>query len=211
MNDIFADIGYLLLLINMVFYLKGFSNNGRAFKSFVYYLIVIFIIQIVSSVYQYFEVNNLFISHFYFLSQFFILRIFYYFLVKDKLQKKIIRITFSLCLLSLLIQYFISPTIFFGFNLYEVFITSFLLIIYSTFHLYNQLDSKKEFYYINLGILIYLFGSTILFLVGNLMLKFDSKYNKIPWILNSLLYIVYQLFILYEWKVSFLNNKKKSL
>ena len=61
MNDIFADIGYLLLFINMIFYLKGFSNNGRAFKNFVYYLIVIFIIQIVSSVYQYFQVNNLFI------------------------------------------------------------------------------------------------------------------------------------------------------
>jgi hypothetical protein len=206
-----AYFGCLILFSNVAIFFKGFSENGKAFRFFTVYLFLVFLIQIISNTYQYFQVNNLFISHFYFLLQFFILSTFYYFLIRDKLQKKILKITFTLCLFSLLIQYFVTPTIFFGFNLYEVFITSFLLIIYSTFHLYNQLDNKKEFYYINLGILIYLFGSTILFLVGNLMLKFDSKYNKIPWILNSLLYIVYQLFILYEWKVSFSNNKKKSL
>ncbi|WP_264544758.1 MULTISPECIES: hypothetical protein [Flavobacterium] len=89
------------------------------------------------------------------------------------------------------------------FNLFEIFITSFLIVTYATFHLYNLLNEEKEFYYVNLGILIYLFGSTVLFLGGNLAAMLSSKYNDVPWILNAFLYIIYQLFILYEWKKSF--------
>ncbi|KIX22285.1 hypothetical protein SY27_06230 [Flavobacterium sp. 316] len=155
------------------------------------------------------RINNLFISHFYFIFQLIIISLFYHNLLKEKYQRKIIQISFLLCIVSLLILYLVNPSLFFEFNLFEVFITSFLLIIYSTFHLYNQLDSKREYYYINLGILIYLFGSTILFLVGNLMLSFKTELNKITWNLNACLYIVYQLFILYEWKISFSKNKKQ--
>ncbi|MEO8235630.1 MAG: hypothetical protein ABI549_09475 [Flavobacterium sp.] len=102
-----------------------------------------------------------------------------------------------------MIQYIVDPNSFFEFNLFEIFITSFPIIIYSTFFLYNSLNEKKDFYYINLGILIYLFGSTVLFLVGNLVAKLDNNLNDIPWILNSVLYIIYQLFILVEWKNNF--------
>ena len=97
----------------------------------------------------------------------------------------------------------VYPNLFFEFNLFEIFITSFPIIIYSTFYLYNLLNKKKDFYYINLGLLIYLFGSTVLFLVGNLVAKLDNNLNDIPWILNSVLYIMYQIFILAEWKINF--------
>jgi Ca2+/Na+ antiporter len=66
-----------------------------------------------------------------------------------------------------------------------------------------MLNEKKEFYYINMGILLYLFGSTILFLVGNLTVTLSREFTKIPWILNALFYVFYQLFVLYEWKKSF--------
>jgi uncharacterized protein YqhQ len=71
-----------------------------------------------------------------------------------------------------------------------------------------MLDEKKEFYFVNMGILMYLFGSTILFLVGNLTTKFSKDFNMITWMLNALLIIVYHLFILYEWKVSFLKSNQ---
>ena len=71
-----------------------------------------------------------------------------------------------------------------------------------------MLNEKKEFYYINMGIFMYLFGSTILFLVGNLTTVLSPKMSLITWILNAFLYIVYQLFILVEWKKSF---SKKSI
>jgi hypothetical protein len=71
-----------------------------------------------------------------------------------------------------------------------------------------MLNEKKEFYFINMGILFYLFGSTILFLVGNLTIALSPKMNKITWILNSILYILYQIFILVEWKKSFSKKRE---
>ena len=203
MNNFFADIGYFILLINVILFIKGFSNNGKAFKIFALYSVLIFIIQIIVNVLNYLKINNLFLSHFYFILQFFLLSFFYLTILKVNFQKKIINILLILCPLILFIQYIIAPNLFFEFNLFEIFITSLPIIIYSTFYLYNLLNEKKDFYYINLGILIYLFGSTVLFLVGNLVVKLDNSLNDIPWILNSALYIIYQLFILVELKNNF--------
>lgn len=203
MNNFFADIGYLILLINVILFIKGFSNNGKAFKIFTLYSVLIFIIQIAVNVLNYFKLNNLFLSHFYFIFQFLLLSFFYLTILKINFQKKIIKLLLILCPFTLMLQYIINPNLFFEFNLFEIFITSFPIIIYSIFYLYNLLIEKKYFYYINLGILIYLFGSTVLFLVGNLVAKLDANLNDIPWILNSVLYIIYQLFILAEWKINF--------
>jgi len=203
MNNFFADIGYFILLINVILFIKGFSNNGKAFKIFTIYSVLIFIIQIIVNVLNYLKINNLFLSHFYFILQFFLLSFFYLTILKVNFQKTTIKLLLILCPLILVIQYLMDPNLFFEFNLFEIFITSFPIIIYSTYYLYNLLNEKKDFYYINLGILIYLFGSTVLFLVGNLVAKLDNNLNDIPWILNSALYIMYQLFILVEWKNNF--------
>lgn len=208
--EIIADFGYLLLLLNIVLFSIGFSNNGRAYRVFFYYLKVIFLIQITAKTFTFFQKNNLFLSHFYFILQFVLLSFFYLNLGLGDLQKKIIKGGFVFCLSILGIQYALDASLFLKFNLFEIFITSFLIIIYGTFQLYNLLNEKKEFYYINLGILIYLFGSTVLFLAGNLATKMEAEFNDIPWILNAFLYVVYQLFILYEWKKSFSKTKKLS-
>ncbi len=104
-----------------------------------------------------------------------------------------------LCLAVLFVQYSIDWSHFNRFNLLEIFITSLPLIVYATFHLYNLLNEKKEFYYINIGLLIYLFGSTIVFLTCNLLISLDSRTPfRYIFDLNIYLYVVYQLFILYE-------------
>ena len=111
-------------------------------------------------------------------------------------------------LLALAIQYASDFSLFLKFNLFEILITSILLILYATFHFYNKKKKKKEFYLINMGILFYLFGSTILFLVGNLTIVLSPKMNKITWILNSILYVLYQIFIFVEWKKSFSKKRE---
>jgi len=209
MWSIFANIGYLILLLNLILFLKGVRNEGKAYKIFTCYLGVIFIVQIVSMIMMKNHINNLFLSHFYFIGQFILLSFFYINILKEKLQKKVVKFGLCLGLIALGIQYASDVSLFLKFNLFEIFITSFLLILYATFHFYNMLNEKKEFYYINMGVLIYLFGSTILFLVGNLTIVLSPKMNKITWILNSILYIVYQVFILLEWKKSF--SKKREL
>lgn len=203
MLDLFIKIGYLVLGLNFVVFAMCFSNQGKAFRIFTVYIAVIGVIQIASRVLSSLGMGNLFLSHFYFIAQFIILSFFYLELLKEKYQRKIIKLTLILVLSFLGIQYAINPKLFFEFNLFEIFITSFSIIIFSAFHFYNMLNEKKEFYYINMGILLYLFGSTILFLVGNLTVTLSRELTKIPWILNALFYVFYQLFVLYEWKKSF--------
>lgn len=207
MNEVVANIGYVLLVLNLILFCMGFLKNGKAYKIFTLYLIVIFIIQMIVNVFSYLNYNNLYLSHFYFILQFILLSFFYLEILKKGFQKKTVQIALLVCPLVLILQYSLNTGVFFKFNLFEIFITSFLIIIYSTFYLYNMLNEKKEFYAINIGILIYLFGSTVLFLVGNIMTKLNNTLNEYTWVLNSGLYVIYQLFILYEWKVSFALKK----
>ncbi len=198
-KDIFVNIGYLLLIINCILFIKGYSANGKPFKIFAIYSFVMFFVQFSSFLLVRMHTRNLFLSHFYFILQFIILSLFYYHLLKENFQKKIIVINLTLCLSLLFMQYAINSKVFYQFNLLEIFITSLPLIIYATFHLYNLLNEKKEFYYINIGLLIYLFGSTIVFLSSNLLLSLNSEHAfKVILKLNVYLYVVYQLFILYE-------------
>ena len=204
MNQIVAYIGYFFLLLNLILFFIRFSNQGKAYKIFTVYLVLVFVVQILAEILIQQKRNNLFLSHFYFIGQFIVLSFFYLNILKKvDFQKNIVKGGLILGLSILGFQFVNDNTLFFKFNLFEIVITSFLLIVFASFHFYNLLNEKKEFYYINMGILIYLFGSTILFLVGNLMTSLSPKLNKIPWILNSFLYIIYQLFILVEWKKSF--------
>lgn len=207
MAGLFVYIGYLILLLNLILFVKGFSCNGKAFKIFTVYTAVIFCIQISASVLQNQGINNLWLSHFYFIIQFIMLSVFYMTLLSEDFQKSLVKLGLLIGILVLSIQYGSDISLFYKFNLFEIFITSFLLIIYSAFHFYNLLNSKREFYYINMGILIYLFGSTILFLTGNLIASLSSRLNQLTWLLNAVLYIVYQVFVAIEWKKNYAHKK----
>lgn len=211
MNQILAYIGYFFLLLNFILFLKSAAHKGKAYKLFVFYLGLILIVQILSELLIRQRTNNLYLSHFYFIGQFVILSLFYFNLLKKvDLQRKVVKGGLVAVLLILGVQYFNDPSLFLKFNLFEIFITSFVIIIYAAFHFYNLLNEKKEFYYINIGVLMYLFGSTVLFLAGNFMTSLSPEINQLPWIFNSFLYIVYQVFILVEWKKSYSKKKLNS-
>ncbi len=190
--------------------LKGFSANGKPFKIFAFYCLSMCVVQFSSLILVKMHTRNIFLSHFYFILQFILLSLFYYHLLKENFQKKIIVINLALCLSLLFIQYGLDWSHFHQFNLFEIFITSLPLIIYATFHLYNLLNEKKEFYFITIGLLIYLFGSTVVFLSTNLLLSLNSVLPAtIIMNLNIYLYIVYQLFILYELVTVYVIKKSK--
>ncbi len=153
-------------------------------------------------------INNLFLSHFYFGLQYVFLSFFFLSILTNDFQKKVVKFMLAFCLILFSIQYTIKPELFFKFNMLEIFVTSILVIIYATFHLYNLLNERKKYYFITIGILIYLFGSTSVFLVGNLSILLSTKYEFASvWYLNVYLYVIYQLIIMYEWKVSFYKPK----
>jgi hypothetical protein len=173
------------------------SKKAKTYKVFAFYLLIMAIIQIASFVTSKLKIHNIFLTHFYFVIQFLILSYFYFLLLIDLKQKLLIKIITPLVITSLIIYYYNYPLDFYIFNPFEIFITSLPLVIYTTFHLYNLLNQDKKFYYINLGLLIYLFGSTLVFLTGNLLLLIDGNYVfDIIWSFNEYIYVVYQLLIL---------------
>jgi hypothetical protein len=201
--DLVANIGCFLLFVNFILFSIKFRKQGKAYKIFTIYLLIILLIKLPSFFLKSLNINNLFSSHFYFIGQFVLLSLFYKSLFIKSLQKRFINIGFVCCFVILAIQYSFDTSLLFKFNLFEIFLTSFILVIYSVVYFYNMLSAKKEFYYINIGIMLYLLGSTTLFFVGNLTALMSAEMSKITWVVNALLYVVYQLFIVFEWYKTF--------
>lgn len=206
MNKYLAYIGYFILICNFIFCIKSFPRNGKAFVFFTAYLGSIVLVAFTSEILNLLKYTNLFLSHFYFIFQFIFLSLFYSDLLIDKKQIKVIRLLAILIPIIFIFQYLFYPNLFFKFNLIEVLITSLLIIVYTTFHLYNLLVRQFSYYYICIGILIYLFGSTFLFLFGNYLASLNSKFSSVIYSLNSLLYILYQILIFYELNKNFKNK-----
>lgn len=206
-HKLFVNIGYVLLFINCLIFLKGFSKNEKPFKILTFYSLAMFAVQITSHIVGVvYHTNNLFLSHFYFIPQFILLSLFYYTIFENKKQKLIVKSVLPIVIIVLTIQYILDFKEFYSFNKLEIVITSIPIVVYATFNLYNMLNGIRKYYYFNLGILIYLFGSTIVFLTSELMLQKAREYQLIIWELNVYLYIVYQLFIMYELRNYYLNK-----
>jgi len=188
------------MLINLVLLVTQFKRYNKALRIFTFYMLVIAVIQLTTRYYSRNGLNNLFLSHFYFVSQFVILSFFYRTILPVVSQKRCVTAGLILCFTILGIQYYLDPSLFHTFNLLEIFITSFLILIYSLFHFYNILTESRQYYYLNTGIFIYIFGSTVLFMSGDILSTIDRSYGQIIYTLNGLLYIVYQIFIFIEWR-----------
>lgn len=200
---IFTYVGYFFLIINFVLYTKGFFKFGKAFQIYVLYLFLLVIVQFAMEVLLNFRKNNLYLVHVYFIGQFVFLGLFYKILLNNTFQKKIVTISLLIGFGMLAVQYFLEPELIFEFNLLEIVVTSLLVVFFAMLYLYNMLTGEKKFYFITVGLIIYLLASTVLFLVGNLTINLSSEFKLMSWNLNAFFVIVNQLFILYEWIVSF--------
>lgn len=173
------------------------------------YLMTIFGVQIYSAWLAFNGNYNLHISHFYFILQLLLLSYFYYTICTQQIQKILIKYSTLVCFIILSIQYIIHPETYFKFNNLEIFLTSFLLIVYTLFHFYNLLSAKKSFLFFNIGLFFYLFSSTVLFLVGNLLVILDI--GSINFDINNILFIIFQVFVFMEWiKLYFKKEISKS-
>jgi len=74
-----------------------------------------------------------------------------------------------------------------------------------------MLTETKRYYYISIGIILYFLSSTVLFIIGNLTKDLSDDLKFFSWMLNAFLFIVYQFFILYDWKISFAGEKEQNL
>lgn len=203
---ILANTALVILIINVILYFIGFFRNGKAYKIFSFYLLSIAIVQIATIVFALQNKNNHFLSTYYLFFQFSILSLFYYNLFKqiNSTKSNIIKYSSLSVALGLIVQYAIHPVQYFTFNSVGFFITSMLLIIYSVLYLYELLSQKLPFYYVTIGIFIYLISSALIFASAASLVTFNDAVSFYIWQVNAGLFILYQLLILWEWKMQFL-------
>ena len=202
---IIVYFGYSVLAINTFLFFKSYRKNSIAFKIICFYLLFCFIIQLITEYLFRIRENNLFLSHYYFLGQFLFLSFFYRSILTSQSKKKVINVFLIIIPFLIGLLYTINPKDYFKFNLIEVIIASLPIVFYSILYFSEILNSSKTFVYLNSGVFIYLISSTFLFSVGNFINDSSSTgdFKRYVWILNTFLYLFYQLLIFIEWYKKF--------
>ena len=210
LSTIFENLVILLIIVNTFLYLRSYKYNSSntSYKLFCLYLICSLIVNVCVFILAEYQINNLYFSHYYFISQFIILSLFYRPLF-TKNQRHIILILLVFVLGILAVQYSIAPELYFRFNTTEVFITCFPIVVYSIMHLYNSLNKPSPFMYINSGILLYVTTSTLIFILGDYLSSTSGVSVDNIWFINKVLYVIYLVLILAEWWNNFRLVKSK--
>lgn len=199
---------YFFVILNVIVYTISFFQGKKANVFFMVYLYFYFIMNATMYVMMKLHKDNLIVMNFFFIGDMVWMGLFYASILKNKTQEKVVKSSLVIVLLLLLLQILWEPDQLFKYNLFEIAITCLATILFAMMHLYNMLTGKKVFYFFTIGLLLYLCSSTILYLVGGLTINLSDSMKLITWNLNTILLIVFHLFILYEWKVSFYKKKK---
>lgn len=208
MDDFFLYLAYTVLLLNLSLYAISFFKKEKVNGFFLVYLLFATIMQLSMEVFYHLHKNNLFLMNLFFIGQMILFGFFYSSLMYLRNQKTIIHTIMALNATVIGVQSWLDYEQFFQYNLFVIVITNLSVIVFAVLHLYNMLTSEKKYYYITSGLILYLLASTLVFIVGNINAKLNDNVKFILWTFNSFLIVVYYLFVLYDWKVSFLGKKK---
>jgi hypothetical protein len=207
MDDFLIYLVYVLLFLNLIFYSISFFRKEKANVFFVWYIVSSCIMQFSMEVLYRLAIHNLIVVNTFFIIQFILLGLFFKSLFTNKKQIMYVQYSMYLGLFLIACQYVYDYNLLFDFNLFAISLTSLLLVCYALMHLYNQLATEKVYYFITIGIIIYMLPSTVLYLIGNLTENLSEDFKYISWQLNACLVIVQQVLYLYECKVSFLKKE----
>lgn len=197
-KEIVLNTSTLLLITNFLCYFYTHKNHKLPAKILTWYLLIMLIIQLSTTVMASYKINNLFFSHYYFISQFFLLSLFFRSIFDANKIIKLIDTLIIVVLSSICVYYLIYPQKYFEFNNFEIALTSIPLIVYCFLFIVKNLEQpNKKYFYIVSGLLIYIVGSTLLFSTGNI--KLFSPIKKVVWLMNAILHIIFQSFIFIEW------------
>lgn len=197
-------LGIFFLLTNSILFSQRSYLKKRSLRVFVIYLYVTLIIQIFSWILMTLKTPNLYLSHFYFISQFILLSLFYKKIIKNVKVKSLISLLLLVVLLIMSYRFISDPDIFYKFSLFEVILCSIPIVVYSIFYFMESFGIEhKKYLILNSGVFIYLLSSTLIFSSGNLMPDLPKSVNRIVWIFNAILYLIYQILIFVEWYKNF--------
>lgn len=200
MDNIYLNVNFSLIFINFILCMLNYNKLGFAFKILSLYMgfISMFVVLLKFS-YQ-INIHSFFVSHIFFFGQFFFLSTFYFQIMREKPQRKFIFYTQIIVPILLIIQYFLNPELLNKFNLLEIYLISFLIIVYVLFHFYDMLNVEKYFYYNSVAVLLYQLGTVILYSTGNLFLAHNPKLNLFTFDLINILGIITQAIAFLGWR-----------
>jgi hypothetical protein len=206
-----SNVGIAILCINTIIYFTGFTKNGKAFKCFTLYLLCIFIIQVSMEVLAYNGLNNHFISGYYLFLQFSLLSVFFYqlFLPINIVKSNVIKYLSVTVIAGIVMQYVFNPGLYYVFNSVGFLITSLVLIIYSVLYIFELVTRRLHFNFVAVGAFIYLVSSVIIFASSVYLSTINEDVFMVIWLINAVLFILYQLLIFWEWKQHFLPKTIK--
>jgi len=207
-KDIAVYSGNVLLLINAIIYLKSYRKvNSIAFKVFSIYILTILIIQFLSTIYFELLIENIHLSHYYFILQFILLSIVFRILINKRFFKRLIELYLVCIVIYLSIYYVLNPESYYSFNVTEILLTSIPLVVYNLVFFVQKIDDpNKEFLFSFSGLFIYMLCSILLFSASKVNVSKEVK--GIIWYTNLILFIAYQSLILFEW---YKNFRKKEI
>lgn len=195
-----VNIGYILLALNTILFLRSYRLEQTSTKIFTLYLIGSLFIQLYSSYLSDHKINNLFLSHYFFIGKFVLLSLFFRKILKKIVLKKIISVVIIIVLVALCIYYIIYPSSYYKFNVFEIVLTSVPLIIFCFLFFIQKIESSEsKFVFIVSGMFLYFLCSLLLFTAGNI--KGSTK--MLIWNTNAVLYILYQILIFVDWYKQF--------
>lgn len=194
-----------IVLINSTVFLYvylGNKNRSPTTGILLFYSLFLLIIEVISSTLSAKGINNLYLSHFYFISQSLILGKLFIDHFLTSIQVRIAKSYLVGSFLFLCIQYLIFPELFLSVNIIEIFLMNYFLIGCSLFYFYNTLKIKRQHKFLIFGILFYSTLSTSTFLLVNLVEKINLEIAYALTMLHIILLIIYQLFISLHWITS---------
>ncbi|MDR7371793.1 hypothetical protein J2X17_002586 [Flavobacterium aquidurense] len=203
-------VGLFFLLINSILFYRARKNKSIQYSIITIYLICLFVEELLCNITGFYRPgSNFFLSHYYFIFQFIALSAFFRQVFSNIALKRIVLFFLILVLILLAIQYYRKPDLYWEFNLFEIGVTSGLLISYGLIFLIQNLKKNKSNYlYFTNGLVMYLTSSLSIFLTGNTdSVIFTEPFLLDFWFFNSLFYIVYQFLIFKEWKVLTVKNR----
>lgn len=207
MNDFLIYLSYSILIINLIVYAISFFRGEKVNGFFLVYLLFATIMQLSMELLYLLHQKNLFLMNLFFIGQMLILGLFFSSLMNSKSHKTMIHAIMTLNVIAIGGQSCLDYEQFFQYNLLVIVITNLSVIVFAVLHLYNMLTIEKKYYFVTIGLILYLLASTMVFVVGNINAKLNNEVKFLLWIFNSILVILYYLFILYDWKVSFFSKK----
>jgi hypothetical protein len=190
-------------------YAKGFFLFNNAYKFFTIYLgVVSFLITIVKYTFDN-QIDNIFLVHIYILIRFICLSLFFKEIITNLKFKKAIKIILALFVLIILTKVALNFKMVYHFDLFESFASTFFIAVYSIYYAYQQINQKKEFYYINLSIIIYSFGGSLFYLTSSLFEKAHYDFLRVSLNVNFLFVILANMVFLIEWKKNYAKPNSK--